>query len=242
MLRENAPALVRPPAALPVTRPSTAASTRPTTAPAAFDFAAFGRLPVCMDKDYKEVQTLDQFARQCLLKLSGAESCLLHGEKHSAIQWLLDVFSDNGQDALAFRVPNPRIRAAMSLPAERELFAPSELAGLAGLAERFAAARAKPESVRSEEDRDLVELDNKVKLYDLLAQWRTQLPLSPPTPDSAKWRPLMRTNLPPAAEAVSLMLDAYKAGRAEFQDLLYQTLNTAGTSSSTTTTSNTQIL
>ena len=28
----------------------------------------------------------------------------------------------------------------------------------------------------------------------------------------------------------------YKAGRAEFQDLLYQTLNTAGTSSSTTTT------
>jgi len=35
--------------------------------------------------------------------------------------------------------------------------------------------------------------------------------------------------------------NGYKAGRAEFQDLLYQTINTAGTNSSTTTTSPTNL-
>jgi ABC-type transport system involved in cytochrome c biogenesis permease subunit len=141
--------------------------------PTEMDFARFGSLPVA---HMGRVKPLDSLARNTLRALTiNSESAKTEGGKRiPAVQWLLEVMSGS-EDALKMpiiRIDSKEVRRIFDLP-DRQGFAYSvrELQPKIDEFEKQAeAAHKTPEEKRTVEQRRVLELDERLKLYLVLVR------------------------------------------------------------------------
>ncbi len=191
---------------------------RPEPEPAEeFQIQAFAQLPVKYEGRKKPVDTM---ARNLLTVLSGKQSVRnAAGEKISAVEWLLDAVSGapEAADYQVIRIENVDVLSSLGLE-ERERFryAYRELRpGLGKLDAAYRAAFAKEDRDRDLYDRQVIQLANKLYMFQnviasfedpsgipasqLMAAAQRYMQLEnyaiplviPPSSGNPRWRPLM---------------------------------------------------
>jgi len=150
----------------------------PKTKPNEMDFVRFGQLPVA---HMGRIKPLDTLARNSVraLTINSESAKTADGKRIPAVQWLLEVMSgsDESLEMPIIRIDSKEVRRVFDLPDRPGFYyAVKELQPNIGEFEKQAkAAEAEAEDKRSVEQRRIIELDERLKLYITLVQ-----ALSPP--------------------------------------------------------------
>jgi ABC-type transport system involved in cytochrome c biogenesis permease subunit len=158
------------------------------------DRAAFGRLPVV---EGGRVKPLDTVARTSLLMISEKQSFNDDNEtSQPAIQWLIDVWGNDdpfdgpGAKHKVFRIVDLELLSRLELP-QRPLFWRYSLEELKRGYDKFERelerAHATDESKRTPYDRAVLDLGNRLRVYEQLARRKTPLAI-PPRNAGEDWR------------------------------------------------------
>ncbi|HEY2410818.1 MAG TPA: cytochrome c biogenesis protein CcsA [Pirellulaceae bacterium] len=150
----------------------------PKSKPNEMDFVRFGQLPVA---HMGRIKPLDTLARNSVraLTINSESAKTADGKRIPAVQWLLEVMSgsDESLEMPIIRIDSKEVRRVFDLPDRPGFYyAVKELQPNIGEFEKQAkAAEAEAEDKRSVEQRRIIELDERLKLYITLVQ-----ALSPP--------------------------------------------------------------
>ncbi len=146
---------------------------------AGFNLDLFSRVPVSFEG---RTMPLDSLARNSLRILSGKSELQTDGGKRPAIEWLADLFAQPERAAKykVLRIDHPDILSLLGLDESRKLFAVEELwPKLDKLNEQFTQARQTDPKKRDLVQRKIIELVDRVQLFNQLAGIEP-LFLSPP--------------------------------------------------------------
>jgi ABC-type transport system involved in cytochrome c biogenesis permease subunit len=159
--------------------PAVMNSVRPQTRDQGFDFYAAGKIPTQFGG---RVMPLDAFARQTLKAISNKESLPMEnapeaikkrvdGKKMSAIQWLMEVASDQPELRYLpmFRIDAEEVRSQLKLERRKsKLYSLDELlAEWENAQPLLKAAKAKDVAAQSFKERKLLELDRRTRQFTL---------------------------------------------------------------------------
>jgi ABC-type transport system involved in cytochrome c biogenesis permease subunit len=167
---------------------------QPDAKPQEMDFAAFGELPVA---HLGRVKPIDTLARNSLraLTINSESAKTLKGKRIPAVQWLLEVISgsDESLEMPIIRIDSKEVRRVFDLPDRVGFaYAVKELQPKIGDFEKqVEAAHNTEEDSRSVEQRRLLELDERLKLYITLVRAFTPPPELPqiPSEEESKQNP-----------------------------------------------------
>ncbi len=192
------------------------------------DWNAVGSLAVSAEGRTKP---LDTFARSALLQMSGRQSLPARGEQPAmtAVQWVMELMAAGDAETQrraisreVFRIDHPDLRALFGLPesdvhGRRTRYSLSELmARLPEMANQVDMAKAVPAKQQDMFQRQVLGLNDRVKLYLAIAQWEAPLAVAP-LASGQEWRPLVMTAGPmvggdASTKAWHSMLESLSAG------------------------------
>src|SRR5262245_20535742 len=167
---------------------------QPEPKPQEMNYAAFGELPVA---HLGRVKPLDTLARNALraLTINSESAKTVGGKRIPAVQWLLEVISgsDESLEMPIIRIDSKEVRRVFDLPDRAGFaYAVKELQPKIGDFERqVEAAHKTEEDQRSVEQRRILELDERLKLYIMLVRAFTPPPELPqiPSEEESKQNP-----------------------------------------------------
>jgi ABC-type transport system involved in cytochrome c biogenesis permease subunit len=145
----------------------------PQSKPSEMDFVRFSQLPVA---HMGRIKPLDTLARNSVraLTINSESAKTADGKRIPAVQWLLEVMagSDESLEMPIIRIDSKEVRRVFDLPDRAGFYyAVKELQPKIGEFEKQAkAAEAEEEDKRSVEQRRIIELDERLKLYITLVQ------------------------------------------------------------------------
>lgn len=150
----------------------------PRSKPGEFQVAEFGQLPMW----YKgRSMPIDTFARNSLLQLSDRESCKdAEGRRHSAVEWLLDLMSDEekARGYRVIRIENSEVQEAIGVEKREGLtYSIDDLyKNIDKIIEQAAAASKVNADERTLFQKKLLELANRIVFYSFLERTLGALP------------------------------------------------------------------
>jgi ABC-type transport system involved in cytochrome c biogenesis permease subunit len=191
----------------------------------AFDFSAFGQLPVVSDG---RVLPFDSLARNTLRILSGRETLKRDGKSIPAIQWLLDGFS--GSEAFRtdkfIRIDHPEVLGALDLDPKQKYFSLADLEShIAELEKQSNMAIKMPADQRDSFQRKVIQLaDSIMLLKKAVMSFRSgEMYVVPPSTVDQQWRTISDivkdrqqagSEVPQAAVLLVRCVDDYQHGQA----------------------------
>lgn len=150
----------------------------------------YARIPVCADG---RVKPLDTFARNSLMQISGRQSYDADGHRGSATEWLVELMSAPSKASVrtVFRIDHPDVVAMLGLgPATRTRFSYEEIKPKIDEVFRQATLAEQTEGKKRDPfQREVVQLSNRLWLYQQIGAMQTPLMIAP-LKEGEEWRPL----------------------------------------------------
>lgn len=146
----------------------------PAVPPAQMQFQEFGKLPIKADGRVKPIDTL---ARNSLLVLNHRQDYVDGDKTHTAVEWLLDVWTQKGATDAAkrkvIRIEDAEIRATLKLPENKEFaYSLDDIEpNMRVLIAEVLPLRQVPSKSLTEKQRSKLELVKKVLAYAEFAQY-----------------------------------------------------------------------
>ncbi|MFW5738725.1 MAG: cytochrome c biogenesis protein CcsA [Myxococcota bacterium] len=186
---------------------------RPPSPTGPFDVHAFGELPISHEG---RVQPLDSVARNAMKVLAHKESFRRDGERTPAIQWLVDLLSQNERalDDRIFRIDHPDVQSLLGLDPGREgfVYTVRELMPSSEVfAQQYRAASSVPAQQRTLYQKKILKLGEQIRIHQTLSR-TAGLHLVPPGDANADWRPL--------GEAIDPTTGRLRVSGASFVEIL----------------------
>jgi ABC-type transport system involved in cytochrome c biogenesis permease subunit len=182
-----------------------------------FDWDAAGRIPISADG---RVKPLDTFARNNLLLLSGRQTYDVDGRQAPAIQWLVELISNQqaAGDRRVFRIDHPDVVALLGVPdPKRTRFSYNEIgAHFTEITRQAELASSIAPKQRDPFQKAMAELDLRLTQYYQIAQMEMPYVIAPlaagedwrPDPVDAKDGPKAH----PSSKALAAIRLAYSHG------------------------------